>query len=435
MQYIMDPILSDSAPTRRTFLKTTAAVSAAAVTLTRLSPAAYAQGVDKIRVGIVGCGGRGSGAVRDCTKASPSVQIVAMGDVFQDRLDGAARAFSEPGKGIGEQFACPPEKRYVGFDAYQKVLADPDVDMVILATPPGFRPTHIKAAIEAGKHVFAEKPCAVDGPGIRKVLEAAEAAKQKNLAFVAGTQRRHQQAYIDTISRIKDGAIGEIVAGYCYWNQGSLWMHARKPEWSDMEWQLRNWLYFTWLSGDHIVEQHVHNIDVMNWVIGEHPKSAYCLGGRQVRTDPAYGHIFDHFATEFEYPSGARVTSMCRQIDDCDNRINEFAIGTAGKAEPGGKIMGTNAFKYKKSEDEISPYVQEHIDLIASIKAGKPLNEARQVAESTLSAIMARMSAYSGKVVTWEQALNSNETHMPETLAFGPLAVPPVAMPGKTKLA
>jgi predicted dehydrogenase len=415
---------SNSGVSRRHFIATTAAATLAAYG----SNFAFAQSTGKIRVGLIGCGGRGTGAAEDCC-VNDGVELVAMGDVFADRLEGSKKALKEK---LGEKFAVKDDKCFTGFDAYKQVIAA-DVDLVILASPPGFRPQHIAAAVDAGKHLFAEKPVATDAAGIRTVLEAAKKISQKKLGFVTGTQRRHQTEYIETMKRIHDGAIGELVGGQCYWNQRGLWMHPRKSEWSDMEWQLRNWLYFTWLSGDHIVEQHVHNIDVINWAFKAHPESAYGMGGRQCRTDPAYGHIFDHFAVEFVYPNGARVTSMCRQIDGTDGRVTERLVGTKGTAGPG-NIKGPEPFRYKKEEGEISPYRQEHVDLIASIRKGEPLNEAQQVAESTLTAIMGRMSAYTGKEVTWEQALNSKESLMPEKLDMGPIATPAVPMPGKTKL-
>jgi len=416
---------------RRDFLKASAA-SAVLIGSGALAAGkgSWAAGTDTIRVGVIGCGGRGTGAAVDCVKGSEGMKIVALGDLFKDRVDGAFSALT----GNSEIAGCvdlTPERCFVGFDAYQKVI-DSGVDMVILAAPPGFRPSHFKAAIDAGKHVFMEKPVAVDGPGIRMVLEAGEMASRKKLGVVAGTQRRHQNGYVETIKRIHGGVIGRIKSAQCYWNQGGLWMHERKPEWTDMEWQVRNWLYFTWLSGDHIVEQHVHNIDVINWAMRAHPLKAVGMGGRQVRTDPAYGHIFDHFAVEFEYPGGIKALSMCRQIDGCAGNVSEKVIGAWGVSNCGSMISGRNDWKYSGPGN--NPYVQEHTDLVASIRAGRPLNETRQVAESCLSAIMGRMSCYTGQEVSWEQALNSQENLMPEKLEFGPLPVPPVAVPGKTQL-
>jgi len=412
---------------RRQMIKS-AAVASAALMANLGSNFAHAAGSDLIRVGLIGCGGRGSGAAVDATSAAENVRVVALGDLFPNRLAEARKRFADRPK---ERFDITDDRCFSGWDAYKQVL-ECGVDMVILATPPAFRPMHIKAAVEAGKHIFAEKPCAVDPAGVRMVMEASDLAKQKGLAIVAGTQRRHQSTYLETIRRIKDGAIGELVAGQCYWNQGGLWSVRRTPEMSDMEWQVRNWLYFTWLSGDHIVEQHVHNIDVMNWVIGAHPVSAYGMGGRQVRTGEQFGHIYDHFTIEYVYPNDVRVMSMCRQIDNNDNRIGEYIMGTQGRSNCSGQITGANAWRFQGRGN--NPTVQEHTDLIASIRAGTPLNEGRQIAESTLTAIMGRMSAYTGKTVRWEQALNSTLNLMPEKLEFGPLPTPEVAMPGRTPL-
>ena len=416
---------------RRDFLKTSAVLSAGAVLGPLAAGNLYAGASDTIRVGLVGCGGRGTGAARDCVKSSAGVQIVAMGDVFADRL---ASSHANLTKQIdAASFDVPADRQFVGYDAYQKVL-NCDIDMVILATPPGFRPVQFAAAVDAGKHVFMEKPVAVDPTGVRSVIESAKRAKAKGLGIVAGTQRRHQASYLETMKRIQDGAIGEVVSGQCYWNQGGLWVHDRKPNYSDLEWQVRNWLYFTWLSGDHIVEQHIHNLDVMNWAFGSTPVKVMAMGGRQVRTDAKYGHIFDHFAVELEYTGGRRAISMCRQIDGTASRVSERVVGTLGAANPNGRIDGPNAYRYKGKAT--GPYVQEHTDLIASIRAGEPLNEGVRVAESTMTAIMGRMSAYTGKEVTWDFAMKSTLDLMPgnDTFAYGKLAVPDVAVPGRTPL-
>lgn len=269
----------------------------------------------------------------------------------------------------------------------------------------------------------------------RSVIASAEAASAKRLSIVAGTQRRHETSYNQTIARLKDGDIGRIVSARCYWNQGGLWMNERQPAWTDMEWQLRNWLYFTWLSGDHIVEQHVHNLDVINWVLGSTPLRATGMGGRQVRTNPAYGHVFDHFAIEYEYPDDVHVLSMCRQIDGCASKVEEVFHGSTGRCmlRPGrGVIDGDNAWRF--ASDNNNPYLQEHIALMQAVLNDTPINEGRQVAESTLTAIMGRMSAYTGKVVTWEQALNSKEELRPDHYEMGALSVAPVPVPGRTPL-
>jgi predicted dehydrogenase len=411
---------------RRAFL-----TAGAASTLLATGNFAHAAGDDKIRVGLVGCGGRGTGAAGNCASADPAVQIVAIGDLFKDRVDGCKNYLRGA---IKEQYQVSDDHCFVGFDAYKQVLAQ-KIDIVILATPPGFRPLHFKAAVEAGKNVFMEKPVAVDGAGVRTVMASGAVAQQKGLAVVSGTQRRHQAPYLEIMKRIHDGAIGEVVAGQVYWNQGGLWLNDRRDGWSDTEYQIRNWLYYAWLSGDHIVEQHIHNLDVANWALNAHPVKCLALGGRQVRTAPQYGHVYDHFAVEYEYPNGARIQSFCRQIDGTDARVSERIVGTKGTSDPNANIKdekGKNIYRWQGNYTD--PYVQEHINLIASIRAGKPLNEANRVAESTLTAIMGRMSAYTGREVSWDKALNSQEVLMPAEVAFGPRPVAPVAVPGQTPL-
>jgi predicted dehydrogenase len=369
-------------------------------------------------------------------RSSEGVEIVALGDLAPDRLAQCRQQLTKAASedpSVAAKYKVTDERCFTGFDAYEKVIAS-DVQLVILATPPAFRPAHLAAAVAAGKHIFSEKPVAVDSVGVRSVLATYELAKQKGLAIGVGTQRRHQAEYLATIARIQDGAIGEVVSGQVFWNQGGLWNRERQPEWSDVEWQIRNWLYFTWLSGDHIVEQHVHNIDVANWVLGAHPVKATGVGGRQWRTQPAYGHIYDHFAVDFEYPNGARVLSMCRQIAGTQNRIGEHFLGSKGSTNASGEIAGAKAWTWQKPEAVVSPYVQEHTDLIASIRAGKPYNELKQVAESTLTAILGREAAYTGQEITWDELLNANQDLTPPQVAFGPLEVPPVAMPGRTKV-
>jgi len=400
----------------------TSSTSAAA---SKWSTGAYVAGSDHIRIGIVGCGGRGTGAVGDCCKASPAVQVVAMGDVFKDRLDTSRKNLAH----LGEQLKVTDDHCFVGLDAYKKVLAS-DIDLVLLTTPPAFRPMHFKAAIEAGKHVFFEKPVAVDATGVRSVIEMSEVAQKKGLGVMAGTCFRHHTVHRESIAQIHEGKIGRIISGNSYYNVGGLWSKPRQPGWTDLEWQLRNWLYFTWLSGDHIVEQNVHRLDIQNWVMQSTPLKAYGMGGRQVRIDPAYGNVFDHFAVEYEYPGGVRIVNECRQIDGTDSRITEYYYGTKGMIEPSAGPLPID--KKNKLEPLGAAYVREHKDLIDSIHAGKPANEGRQVAESTLTAIMGRMSAYTGKVITWEQAMNSKLDLMPTSLEFGPtMAVAPVAVPGK----
>jgi myo-inositol 2-dehydrogenase / D-chiro-inositol 1-dehydrogenase len=419
----------DRTHTRRDFIKTSAAVVGGTMASSLVNiPGAYAAGSDEIRVGLIGCGGRGTGAVDNVLKAAEGVRLVAVGDLFKDRLMGSLDNL----KSHGDKSAVAPDMQFVGWDAYQKVLAT-DINYVILATPPAFRPIHLRAAVDAGKNIFTEKPVAVDPAGIKACFEIADLAKQKNLAIAAGTQRRHHAAYLEAMRRVHDGAIGDVVAMRVFWNQGGLWTKPRQPEWTDMEWQLRNWLYFTWLSGDHIVEQHVHNIDVVNWAMGTHPVAAHGMGGRQVRTGPEWGHIFDHFSIDYEYPGNVHLHSQARQIQGCEGSVSEALVGDRGQCQVD-KYVITGAKPWKFDGKDNAPYVQEHTDFIASLRAGKPPNELKNVTESTLTAIMGRMSAYTGQPVTWEQALNSTEALMPPSLTFGPMEVPPVPMPGRTRL-
>ena len=418
--------------TRRDFLRTSA-ITAAGVATSQMVPSsafAYAQGSDTIRVGLIGCGGRGTGAAKDAVTGSEGVEIVAMGDLFPDRLQRSRTQLAEQ---IGAKLKVTNDTAYSGFDAFRRVIATPGVNLVILATPPAFRPEHLAAAVAAGKHVFMEKPVAVDPVGVRSVIASSDLATSKGLAIVAGTQRRHDPKYIETMRRIHDGAIGDIVGGQVYWNQGGLWRAERTAGMSDMEWQIRNWLYFTWSSGDHIVEQHVHNIDVANWAMNAHPVRANGVGGRQVRTDPGYGHIFDHFSVELEYPNGTRILSVCRQQDGTAPFVGERFVGTKGTSNGADTIRGAENWRYR-SDVAVNPYVQEHTDLVASIRAGRPLNEGRRMAESVLTAILAREAAYTGQELTWEQVESANLDLVPKSFAFGPLPVAPVPMPGVTKL-
>jgi len=423
----------DPAVTRRQFIRTSSATVAAgslAAGSLAVQRGAHAAGSDEVRIGLIGCGGRGTGAAFNALEASPKVRLVALADVFGDRLDACRQQLASR----SDRAVVAGDRCYIGFDAYRELLAG-DVDLVILATPPHFRPMHFAAAVDAGRNVFMEKPVAVDPAGIRLVLAAADEADRRNLHVVAGTQRRHEASYRGAITRIRRGLIGPILSASCYWNMGGLWMHPRRPEWSDMEWQLRNWLYFTWLSGDHIVEQHVHNLDVINWIIGAHPIRALGMGGRQVRTDPAYGHVFDHFAIEYEYPDHVFLTSMCRQIDGCAGRVEEVVRGTHGFAvlRPGHAVIeGENAWRFENENP--NPYVQEHRALLQSMAGEFRLNEARRVAESTLTAIMGRMSAYTGQAVTWEQAMASTLDLSPAAYELGDMPTPSVAVPGKTPL-
>jgi len=425
--------------TRRDFLKTGSA--AAVGTLVYGTGILHAAEQGKLRVGLVGCGGRGTGAAIDCVAASPDVVITAMGDLFPDGLAGSLQTLQQKLK--KENLAVTPETCFTGFDAYQKVMGA-EVDLVILGAPPFFRPQHLEAAVKAGKHVFMEKPVAVDPAGVRSVIASSGLATQKKLGIVAGTQRRHQAHYVEVMKRVRSGDIGDIVAGECHWRMGALWIERAAQNWadriiknwSDMEWQVRNWLFTVWCGGDHIVEQHVHNLDVMNWAIGDHPVKCVGMGGRAARTDPMFGNAYDHFAVEYEYPNGARILSMCRQTAGAMDSVFERVVGTKGHSytdSADGYIKG--AKQYSTAGPSPNPYVQEHADLIASIRAGTPLNEGKQVAESTLTAIMGRISAYTGLAVSWDWVMNSSKLDLtPPHFEWKPLPSLEVAVPGKTPL-
>jgi myo-inositol 2-dehydrogenase/D-chiro-inositol 1-dehydrogenase len=445
---------TDATVTRRSFLKRTSLVAASAAAMTEFPFAITSHAADDlpIKIGLIGCGGRGRGAVLDAmgvqTKvvypasgyhtedvaegavlANKSIQLVALADVFPDRIDYCRDQFQKLG------IKVPNEMCFTGFDGYQKLLAVPEINYIIQATPPHFRPQHLLDAIKAGKNMFIEKPAAVDGPGVRMVMEAGRLAKEKNLGIVAGTQRRHMRSYNETIKRIHDGMIGEIEYLRCYWNGGVIWVIERTPAMTDMEWQLRNWNYFTWIGGDHYVEQHVHNLDIMNWVMNTHPIQAYGMGGRQARQHPIHGHIYDHFAVEFEYPNGVRMFSQARQMNGCEGKVEEAVVGTKGSSDCVKFIKQKSGEFWRFRDNEINAYQQEHQDLIASIRAGKPLNEAQTVAESTLVGVMGREAAYSGQTIEWDQALNAKKRLGPDKYEFGPLPFPPVAVPGQYKLA
>lgn len=430
----------DKAWTRRDVVRSGAALGAAALVSPAFASRLARAADDTIRVGVIGCGGRGTGAAVNALEADPGTRIVALADLFKDRVESSAGHLLGLELEIGntaERVAIPEDRRFSGFDAYQKLLALDDIDVVILATPPHFRPIHFEAAIASGRHVFMEKPAAVDPAGVRKVIAAGEAADARGLSVVAGTQRRHQQNYLELMQRVEAGEIGEIVSARCWWNQGGLWVHERKPDYSDMEWQCRNWLYFCWLSGDHICEQHVHNIDVINWAKGGPPVKATGMGGRQVRTHEKYGNIFDHFAIEYEYADGAMLTSLCRQIDGCESKVAESLQGTHGRAVSwhGYSSIENGRSGSWRTQGRDNPYVTEIASLIASIRGnGHRLNESRQIAESTLTAIMGRMSAYTGKEVTFEHAMNSTLDLSPSAYGFTSLETDPVPTPGRTPL-
>ena len=363
-----------------------------------------------LRAGLVGCGGRGTGAAINFVNAGPNLEIVALADVFEDRVkESQGRIQKEVGQEVSD------DRCFVGFEAYKKVIDSDDIDIVILATPPYFRPLHFAACVDAHKHVFMEKPLAVDPVGARSIISSSKRADDLGLTVITGTQRHHQESYIEAYKRIMNGEIGDIVAANCYWNMGQLWYRTRKPEWSDMEFMIRDWVNWNWLSGDHITEQHVHNIDVINWFMGgKFPERAVGFGSRHRRVT---GDQYDNFSVDFVYPGDIHVHSMCRQIDGCANNVSEFVRGTKGYSDCSSYIAKPNGEKvwtYEKSEDVNSPYLQEHIHLVTSIRRNEPVNVAEFTAKSTLCAIMGRISAYTGQEVTWDEMMKSGLQLGPE---------------------
>lgn len=389
-----------------------------------------------IRAGVIGCGGRGTGAAGNFLDAGPSLEVVALADTFQDRIDNCRAKLTEQ---YGVEI--PDERCYVGFDGHKQLL-ESEVDYIIIATPPFFRPAIFEAAVEARKNIFMEKPVAVDPVGIRSILATAERAKALGLKIVTGTQRHHEASYIETYNRIMDGAIGHIVAARCYWNQGQLWFRERQDGWSDMEWMIRDWVNWCWASGDHIVEQHIHNIDVINWFTNSHPVSAVGMGGRQRRVT---GDQYDFFSVDYEFENGVHNMSMCRQIDGCVNNVSEFIVGENGSSNckdtifgPGGEVVWSFDPTEGGAGDEgpQSPYIQEHTDLITAIRNDQPVNEVEATAVSNMTAIMGRVSAYTGQEVTWDEMMASDLQLGPETLELGPseLINAVIPVPGTSKV-
>ncbi len=419
---------------RRRFLQTSAAATAAAVTLGQV-PFVHADGNDTLRVGLIGCGGRGTGAAAQALKADQNVRLVAMGDAFRDRVQGSlATLQNDPS--FRAKIQVPAERQFAGFDAYQQVI-NSGVDIVLLCTPPHFRPLHLRAAVAARKHIFAEKPVAVDGPGVRAVLAACEEARRQRLSVVSGLCYRYHDGMRQIVQRIHDGAIGDLVTLQCNYNTGPIWHRIREQGWSDMEWQMRNWYYFTWLSGDFNVEQHVHSLDKMAWLMRDrYPVSCYGVGGRQVRTGPEFGHIFDHMAVVYEFAGGVKCFSQCRQQDGCAKDVSDHVMGSRGTATllESFRITGPNAWSVPRPATRDDMYQREHNELFAGIPPGNPINNGDYMAKSSLMGIMGRMACYTGQVVTWEQALNSREDLTPPRYEWGALPVAAVARPGITPL-
>lgn len=424
---------------RRDFLKTSTglAIGAALAGTLAVPRAVHAGASESLRIGLIGCGGRGTGAARNALHASPNNIIVAVGDAFADFAQGSVdnlRRFEE----VKDQVKVEPSHVFAGFDAYKQVI-DSGVDVVLLAEPPHFRPQHLAYAVEKGKHAFVEKPIAVDAPGVRSIIDTCAKAEAKGLAVVSGLCWRYHPAVQETVRRItEDKQIGDIIAIESCYNAGSLWHRGDKPEWSRMEYQIRNWLYFSWLSGDHINEQAVHSLDKTAWVQGDvHPTKAFGAGGRQQRTGREYGDIYDHHAVFYEYPSGIRVNFMCRQQQDCTSYVDEVVRGTKGQARIlANQIEGENPWQFdKEAAEAIDMYDLEHIALFNSIRDGRPINNGHYMANSTMLAIMGRMCTYTGKELTWEQCVNSQERLAPKEYAWND-DVPEckVPIPGRTKL-
>jgi len=437
---------------RRSFVKRTAAATGAGILLTNeIKAKVYIDGDDAIKIGLIGCGGRGTGAVTQALRSGQNVKLVAMADAFKDNLETCYSRINDPEFkdwssektiDLRSKIDVPEEHKFDGFDGYKKVI---DLcDVVLIATPPGFRPIHFEAAVQAGKHVFMEKPLAVDGPGVRKVLKAAEIAKQKKLNVVVGLQRHYQKIYTEWMDRIHNGVIGDIVTSRVYWNSAGVWVRERKPEQSEMQYQMRNWYYFNWLCGDHINEQHIHNLDVGNWAKQATPVRAMGMGGREVRDGMDHGEIFDHHFIEYEYADGSRMFSQCRHIEGCASRVSEAFHGTNGSAPKPGVLKTQSGYTIMNHDDENdpNPYQYEHDVLFEAIANGEyKFADAENGAEATMTAILGRMATYSGKIIEWDDALNSNIDLSPARYAWD--ADPPVmpdangkykiAVPGQTK--
>jgi len=430
------------APTtaRRSFVRQTAFLaSGAAVGALSLSRSAHPAGSDVLRIGLVGCGGRGSGAAVDALNADPGTRLVALADSFEDRLNASLARLK---RAKPDQVAVDREHCFVGFDACVRLIAS-GVDVVLLATPPHFRPAHLAACVAAGKHVFCEKPMAVDAPGVRAVEAACQTARQKNLSIVSGLCYRHAPGIQETMKRVQAGAIGQIIAVQATYNCSSPWFRNRKrePGWTEMEYQMRNWYPFTWLSGDHNVEQHVHCLDQALWGLkGKPPLKAWGMGGRQRREDPAIGNIFDHHAVVYEYADGARVFSFCRRQEGCFNEVTNRFFGTRGRCELMKNVIeGESPWRYQGPKANM--YAIEHEVLFRSIRQSEPVNDGTFMTLSTMMEILGRMATYTGGEITWEQALHSNESLAPSRYAWdadppilpGPDGQYPIAMPGITR--
>ncbi len=427
---------------RREFVKQSSLIAGGILAAPLVSGANFFSGADDvIKVALVGCGGRGTGAAMQALLTKQNVKLVAMADAFKDRLENCYKTLISEEPSVKPKIDVPAERRFVGFNAYEKAI--PLADVVILATPPGFRPIHFEEAVRSGKHIFMEKPVATDPAGVMKVLKAAEIAKQKKLNVVVGLQRRYQNSYRELFRRKE--LIGDITSAQVWWNSDGVWVRPRQQGQTEMEYQMRNWYYFNWLCGDHITEQHIHNIDVMNWFKGGYPVKAQGMGGRQVRKGKDHGEIFDHHYVEFVYADGSVLNSQCRHMPGTISRVDEMLIGTKGIIRCDEAVIrdpkGKELFRFDK-KGENNPYQNEHDELFAAIAKGEYKFEDAEVgAKSTMTSIMGRMATYSGQEIEWEKALNSGISIMPKEFDWNatPPVVPdadgyyPVAVPGKTK--
>jgi predicted dehydrogenase len=422
--------MPSSPVSRRSFLTSTAKQTAAGAAAFQIIKPELVRGAgkEKLKAGVVGVGGRGRQAAIDLLTGAENVDIVALADVFEDKLEGNLRWMREQNPRFADRVKVEPDKRFVGFDAFKKILAT-DIDLVILATPPGYRPEHFEAAVAAKKHVFCEKPFGTDPVGVRRFMEAAKKSEELKLTVVSGAQRRFHNAYLRDLKRVQDGEIGDIRALYAYWvGTPVIQNKARDPKYGDMEWQHRNWYSYVWICGDQIVEQHLHNIDVCNWFMGAHPVKVWAHGGRAWRpSDELYGNIYDHIAADFEYPNGVRMASHCRQFERGSyQNVSELIVGSKGQLKMDGRGTGQGD----------NPYVNEHIALVKSIRGEGPyLNHAMTVAESTMTCIMAREAAYTGEEITWDRIMNSKLDLQPREFGYNlPMTATPIPVPGKYKL-
>lgn len=439
--------------TRREFVKKTALVAGSVMTLPLVSNAGFFNSSvdDTIKVALIGCGGRGTGAAMQALLTKQNVKLVAMADAFEDRIDSCYKNLMQDdlsdwvgvAGNIKDRVTVPEGAKFTGFDAYKKAI--PLADVVILTTPPGFRPIHFEEAVRQGKHIFMEKPVATDPAGIKRVLDAAAIAKQKKLNVVVGLQRHYQNSYRELYARLKDGMIGDIVSAQAWWNNEGVWVNLRQPNQTEMEYQMRNWYYFNWLCGDHITEQHIHNIDVINWFKGAYPVQAQGMGGREVRKGKEFGEIFDHHYVEFQYADGTILNSQCRHIKGTMSKVDEQIMGTKGNIYCGAMNItdrkGAVLYQYDKTKEN-NPYQTEHDELFAAIaKKEFKFADAENGAKSTMTSILGRMATYSGQVVEWDAVINSGISIMPAKFAWDaqPPTLPdangfyPVAVPGVTK--